>query len=85
MPDRPVITLKNFDLIIYFACAKQLLETMQPFTSYLQENFGFRKIKEIDNIYKETSGKVDVLFQSVYIKAISLAKFCTEKKCSKSC
>ena len=59
---------------------------MRSLITRLQDNFGFQRIEEIINIYKGTREKTDELFQSVYVKSVSLAnEFSIEKKGSQSC
>ena len=63
--------MKNFVHIISFVCAKQQLEPMRWFVTYLQGNFGFKKIEEIIDI-KKIRERCDEIFQSEYIKTVSL-------------
>ena len=59
---------------------------MRSLITRLQDNFGFQRIEEIILIYKGTREKTDELFQSVYVKSVSLAnEFGIEKKGSQSC
>ena len=82
MANRLVITMKNFCHINSFLCAKQFVGPMRSLVTCLQGNFGFTKIKET---YNETREKAEVLFQSVYAEAVSLAnEFGIEEKWSES-
>lgn len=72
MVGRLVITRKYRFHIIKVVCAKQLLEPMLSFVTYLQGTFGFKKISEITHIYKETLEKADELFQLEYAITVRL-------------
>ena len=75
MADRLFVIRKSFDRIASSVCVKQLLEPMRSLLTYLQRNFGFKKIEDYDK-----------LFQSLYVEACSLAnEFGIEEKWSELC
>ena len=59
---------------------------MRLLVTCLQGNFLFEKIVEIIHIYKERQEGIDELFQSMFVKTVSLPKEINiEEKWSESC
>lgn len=58
--------MKIFGHVISFVCPKQLLEPMRSLLTWLHRHFEFKKIEEVNHIYKEIRKKRLVSYSNQY-------------------
>ena len=84
-------TFTNFEHIVSFICAKEMLEPMRPLLSSLQGELmemylGFEKIDQVIESYQLIRDDIDSWFNRVYAKVLRLAESIgSHEQCPRMC